>query len=197
MTDNLSCKYCPARFQGEDAEQAYQAHLAGFHPAGAPVERVVATPAAVAAVGKDFGPAVSGIATDLGDVKTTLGDHEERLKALEDGRRSDVDLQVLADQVAPRLGQSAAAAEAAITMQSAEPPAPERTPYADLQVRAKELEIPAVGTYEALDAAIKAEELRVAEEALAVRTGNEGGDGSPASDPDASATGEAGTPPAK
>lgn len=193
MSDNVSCKHCAARFEGDGAEKAYKAHLDGFHPSGAPVERLVTTPAAVAAVGKDFGPAVQGIATDLGDIKTTVDDHEERLKALEEGRRSDVDLQVLADQVAPRLGQPAPAPVVET------PAVPERIPYADLQVRAKELDIPAVGTYEALQAAIAAEDLRLANAALAARSGegNQGGDGSPASDPAASVTGEAGTPPAK
>lgn len=43
------------------------------------------------------------------------------------------------------------------------------------------------------------ERLRLAEEAVAARSGegDQGGDASPAGDPDASATGEAGTPPEK
>lgn len=191
--DTVVCKHCPARFEGEGAKEAYKAHLDGFHPSGAPVERLVSTPAQAAAIGRDFGPAVHGIASDLSDLKGAVDDHEERLKALEEGRRSDVDLEVLAEQVAPRLGQPAAPA---IAMESAPP---ERTPYIDLQARAKELDIPAVGTYEALQAAIAAEDLRLAEAALAARSGegNQGGDGSPVDDPDATGSGEAGTPPAK
>lgn len=157
----FGCKHCPARFDGEGSESQLKAHNEGFHPAGAPVARLLDTPAAVAAVGQDFGPAVLDIASDLGAVKGLLEDLQERVKALEEGQRS-----------------------------AETPTEPERAPYADLQARAKELDIPATGTYEALQAAIAAEDLRLA-------GGTQGGDASPVDDPAALATGEAGTPPEK
>jgi hypothetical protein len=72
-----------------------------------------------------------------------------------------------------------------------------------LKARAKELGLPAVGKVADLEAAIAAEETRLAEEAAAAAAtasssgeGGQEGDVTPADDPDASATGEAGTPPA-
>lgn len=193
MSDTTNCQHCAARFEGDGAAEAYKAHLAGFHPAGAPVERVVQAPADIRAIGKDFGPAVQGIASDVAAAKAAIDDHEERLKALESGRRSDVDLAVLADQVAPRLGQATLR-----EVTSQEPAADEGPTYRDLQAQAKTLGIPATGNREELAVAIAAEELRLAEEAAASRSGegDQGGDSSPAGDPGASATGEAGTPPA-
>lgn len=193
MSDTTNCQHCAARFDGDDADKTYKAHLAGFHPAGAPVDRVVQTPADIRAVGKDFGPAVQGIASDVADVRAALNDHEERLKALESGRRSETDLAVLADQVAPRLGQTTLR-----EVTSQEPTADEGPSYRDLQAQAKALGIPATGNREELAVAIAAEELRLAEEAAASRSGegSQGGDSSPAADPAVSATGEAGTPPA-
>lgn len=193
MSDTTNCQHCAARFEGDDAAKAYKAHLAGFHPAGAPVERVVQTPADIRAVGKDFGPAISDISSWLGDHRTAIEDLQERVQALESGRRSDTDLAVLADQVAPRLGQTTLR-----EITSQEPAADEGPSYRDLQAQAKVLGIPATGNREELAVAIAAEELRLAEEAAASRSGegSQGGDSSPAGDPDASATGEAGTPPA-
>lgn len=187
-----NCKYCPARFEGEADSEALAKHVEGFHPAGAPVPVAITAPVGTATIlGKDYGPAVSGVAASLADVKATVQDHEERLKAIEDGRRSSVDLTVLADQLAPRLGQPTPTAVP-------EPAADEGPRYRDLQARAKELGIPATGNREELGVAIAAEDLRLAEEARASRSGEgtQGGDGSPVDDPAALATGEAGTPPA-
>ena len=181
--DTYTCKHCPARFEGEDGAKQLKAHVESFHPAGAPVERLLNSPAAIAAVGKDFGPAVAGVAEGLGDANAAIADLQERVKALEEGKRSDTDLEVLAEQVAPRLGAAVVAAPAPLEATSE----PERAPYADLQARAKELDIPATGKYEELQIAIADEERRLAEAALAARSGEgtQGGDSTPASEPDA------------
>jgi hypothetical protein len=69
-----------------------------------------------------------------------------------------------------------------------------------LKARAKELGLPATGSNTDLEAAIAVEEERLAEEAAAAAAQapssgeREKGDQEPADDPDASATGEAGTP---
>ena len=68
----------------------------------------------------------------------------------------------------------------------------------ELKARAKELGLPAMGKSDDLAAAIAAEETRLAEEAAASSSGegDQEGGSEPADDPDASAAGEAGTPPA-
>lgn len=182
--DTYTCKHCTARFEGEAGKAELKAHNEGFHPAGAPVARLLDTPAAVAAVGKDHGPAVQGIASELADAKAELSDLQERVKALEEGTRSGTDLDALTEQLAPRLGQALAAPAVVPQATSAEP---ERIPYADLQARARALEIPATGKYEELQIAIADEERRLAEAALAARSGEgtQGGDSTPAGDPDA------------
>jgi hypothetical protein len=75
--------------------------------------------------------------------------------------------------------------------------------HRELKARAKELGLAATGKVADLEARITAEEQRLAEEAAATAAaasssgeGNQGGGQTPADDPDASATGEAGTPPA-
>lgn len=165
MSDDKRCKSCGASFAGDTAEEALAAHLESFHPAGAPVERVVQTPTDVKAIGKDFGPAVSGLAGKIGDVSLAVDDHEERLKALEQDRRSGTDLDVLAEQVAGKLRASAAtpAATAPASIEAASEP--EGPTYADLQARAKELGISGAGKREELAAAIAAEESSLAAEA--------------------------------
>ena len=77
--------------------------------------------------------------------------------------------------------------------------------YRALKARAKELGLPAVGKAAEIEVAVAAEEQRLAEEAAAAAQAaaeasssgaRKEGDEEPADDPDASATGEAGTPPA-
>lgn len=193
MSDTYAtCSHCPARFTGEDASRQLSDHTASFHPAGAPVERVIATAADARAVGKDFGPAVQGVAQGLSDVQAVLADHEERLKAIEEGRRSSTDLEVLAGQLTPRLGLGVVPSPT-----PAEPAAEDGPTYKDLQARAKELDIPATGKFEELQTAIADEEQRLADAAAAASSGegDQGGDAPPAGDPGATAPGEAGTPP--
>ena len=72
--------------------------------------------------------------------------------------------------------------------------------YADVQARAKELGIPAVGKKrEFLEAAIAASETRLADAAPTAHSGEstQGGDTAPADDSGATAPDEAGTPPVK
>lgn len=165
MSNDKRCKSCGASFAGDTAEEALAAHLDSFHPAGAPVERVVQTPADVKAIGKDFGPAVSGLAGKIGDVSLAVDDHEERLTALEQGTRSGTDLDALAEQVAAKLRASAATIPLANAPASIESPSePEGPTYSDLQARAKELGISGAGKREELAAAIAAEESRLAAE---------------------------------
>lgn len=184
MSDSKTCSSCPARFGGEAAAKALSDHVESFHPAGAPVKRIVQTPADVRAVGRDFGPGISAIASDLADVKAALSEQGERLKALEDGRRSSTELDVLADQLTPRLGLGVVPPAT-----PSEPTADASTgpTYRDLQARARELGLPATGKLEELQIAIAEEEKRLAEAALAARSGesDQGGDASPAGDPDA------------
>jgi len=154
--DTYACKHCPAQLE---SREALKAHNDGFHPAGAatPIARLV-PPGTTIAEGKDLGPAVIGLASEIGDVKDDVADHEERLKALEDGTRSSVDLEVLADQLVDRI-QARVTASPVTAPEPAAAPSDE-TSYADLQARAKELGIPAVGTRESLADAITAEEAK-------------------------------------
>lgn len=91
------------------------------------------------------------------------------------------------------------------TGEAGTPPAPSAPTKAQLVARAEELtlELPKRATNAQLTAAIAAEEARLADEAAAAAAaeasssgeGDQGGEGTPADDPDATATGEAGTPP--
>lgn len=154
MTDSdKTCDKCGARFEGEDAAKDLKEHRSAFHPAGAPapVARLV-PPGTTIAEGKDFGPAVSGLASEVGDVKADVADLGERVKALEDGTRSDVDLDRLADHLVERVQARVTAPAPAETAETSS--TEEELSYRDLQARAKELEIPATGTRDELEAAI-------------------------------------------
>ena len=174
--DTARCTACSAAFEGEGADDALAAHTEAFHPAGAPVERAIVTQADAKAVGKDFGPAVSGLAGKIGDQAAEIADLQERVKALEEGRRSATDLDVLAEQVAARI-RTTAAVPVEVTPATPEATEPTEPTFRDLQARAKDLGIPASGTKEELQVAIAAEELRVAEEAAAARAATETGSG--------------------
>lgn len=155
-----NCKLCPARFDGEGQSEALGQHVESFHPEGAPTPVALREPATGITLGHDLAPAVNEIASGLGDVKVGLGDLAERVKALEDGTRSSVDLEVLAEQLAPYLERRFAAPAAPAEAPASTPPADEGASYADLQARAKELGIPAIGTRDALADAIAAEEAK-------------------------------------
>jgi hypothetical protein len=92
--------------------------------------------------------------------------------------------------------QRAADVPRGTTGEAATPSAPTK---AELRARATELalDVPTRATNAEIAAAIDAEESRLADAAAAASSGerNEGGSGTPASDPGASASGEAGQPP--
>ncbi|MEW6223187.1 MAG: hypothetical protein AB1627_01020 [Chloroflexota bacterium] len=78
------CKACPARFTGADAAEALEAHVAGFHPAGAPAPAPAATRATGPAVDGEARAAIKALedlVTAFGGVVTALG---ERVRALEE-----------------------------------------------------------------------------------------------------------------
>lgn len=167
-----NCTKCGAVL--EDDEKL-AAHKDSFHPAGAP------TPALLrerqAAAGAATGPSASeleryagnledriGSVTEaVGDVKADVADHGERLKALEEGTRSDVDLDALVEQLVPRLQARVTVTEGtteSASTSTSTPAEPEPPTYADLQAKAKELGIPATGSREDLEKSIAAEEAK-------------------------------------
>jgi hypothetical protein len=171
MADKI-CTKCGASFgDGDDAKKKLEQHIDSFHPAGAPTpallrDRQAAADAATGPTAEDLEryagnleDRLGSLSTALGDVKADVSDHGERLKALEEGTRSSVDLDVLVEQLLPRLQATSAATPP--TEPGGTPTAePEPPTYAELQAKAKELGIPATGSREDLEKSIAAEEAK-------------------------------------
>ena len=77
------CKACPARFTGADAAEALEAHVAGFHPAGAPAPATAATRATGPAVDGEARAAIKRLAEEVEELRGQVAKQGESIAELE------------------------------------------------------------------------------------------------------------------